>query len=59
MPNSLIREALGDYYDNLVDKHPIERLAVPEEIVHTVIFIAENELWTGMTIPVDAGSTSQ
>lgn len=52
-------EALGEYYDKLADKHPIERLGVPEEIAHAVIFIAENEFLTGITIPVDGGYTSQ
>lgn len=53
------KEALGDYYDHLVDKHPIGRLGVPEEIAHAVVFIAENEFLTGITIPVDGGYTSQ
>lgn len=53
------KEALGEYYDHLVDKHPIGRLGVPEEIAHTVVFIAENEFITGITIPVDGGYTSQ
>ncbi|MCC5895460.1 MAG: SDR family oxidoreductase [Alkalibacterium sp.] len=53
------KEALGEYYDKLVDKHPIGRLGVPEEIAHTVVFIAENEFLTGITIPVDGGYTSQ
>ncbi|GAA0360955.1 SDR family oxidoreductase [Alkalibacterium iburiense] len=53
------KEALGEYYDHLVDKHPIGRLGVPEEIAHTVVFIAENEFLTGITIPVDGGYTSQ
>lgn len=53
------REALGEYYDNLVDKHPIGRLGVPEEIAHAVVFIAENEFLTGITLPVDGGYTSQ
>lgn len=53
------REALGEYYDNLVDKHPVGRLGQPEEIAHAVVFIAENEFLTGITIPVDGGYTSQ
>lgn len=53
------KEALGDYYDNLVDKHPVGRLGVPEEIAHAVVFIAENEFLTGITLPVDGGYTSQ
>lgn len=53
------KEALGEYYDNLVDKHPIGRLGQPEEIAHAVIFIAENDFLTGITIPIDGGYTSQ
>lgn len=53
------KEALGAYYDNLVDKHPIGRLGQPEEIAHAVVFIAENEFLTGITIPIDGGYTSQ
>lgn len=53
------REALGEYYDNLVDKHPIGRLGQPEEIAHAVIFLAENEFTTGITLLVDGGYTAQ
>lgn len=53
------KEALGEYYDHLVDKHPVGRLGVPDEIAHAVIFIAENEFLTGITLPVDGGYTSQ
>jgi NAD(P)-dependent dehydrogenase (short-subunit alcohol dehydrogenase family) len=53
------REALGEYYDNLVEKHPIGRLGVAEEIAHSVVFVAENSFVTGITIPVDGGYTSQ
>lgn len=53
------REALGDYYDNLVDKHPIGRLGQPEEIAHAAVFIAENEFVTGITLPVEGGYTAQ
>jgi len=53
------REALGEYYDNLVDKHPIGRLGQPEEIAHAVVFIAENEFVTGITLPVEGGYTAQ
>ncbi len=52
------REALGDYYDNLVDKHPIGRLGQPEEIAHAAVFIAENEFITGITLLVDGGYTA-
>lgn len=53
------RDALGEYYDNLVDKHPIGRLGQPEEIAHAVIFLAENEFTTGTTLLVDGGYTTQ
>ncbi|MER2063351.1 MAG: glucose 1-dehydrogenase [Alkalibacterium sp.] len=53
------REALGEYYDNLVDKHPIGRLGQPEEIAHAAVFIAENEFVTGITLPVEGGYTAQ
>lgn len=53
------KEALGEYYDNLVDKHPIGRLGAADEIAHAVVFIAENEFLTGITIPVDGGYTTQ
>lgn len=53
------REALGDYYDNLVDKHPVGRLGQPEEIAHAAVFIAENEFVTGITLPVEGGYTAQ
>ncbi|SFC71404.1 NAD(P)-dependent dehydrogenase, short-chain alcohol dehydrogenase family [Alkalibacterium subtropicum] len=52
------REALGEYYDNLVDKHPIGRLGQPEEIAHAAVFIAENEFVTGITLLVDGGYTA-
>ncbi len=53
------KEALGDYYDSLVGKHPIGRLGEPEEIAHAVIFLAENEFTTGTTLLVDGGYTAQ
>ncbi|TVT29006.1 SDR family oxidoreductase [Salinicoccus cyprini] len=53
------RDALGDYYDKLVDKHPIGRLGEPHEIAHAVIFLAENEFTTGTTLLVDGGYTTQ
>ncbi|CAM4335648.1 SDR family NAD(P)-dependent oxidoreductase [Lacicoccus alkaliphilus] len=53
------REALGDYYDTLVDKHPIGRLGESEEIAHAVVFLAENEFTTGITLLVDGGYTAQ
>lgn len=52
------KEALGEYYDKLVDKHPIGRLGQPDEIAHAAIFIAENEFLTGITLLVDGGYTA-
>ncbi|MUK90533.1 glucose 1-dehydrogenase [Ornithinibacillus sp. L9] len=53
------KEALGDFYDNLVAKHPVGRLGNPEEIAHAVVFLCENEFVTGTTILVDGGYTAQ
>lgn len=52
------KEALGDYYDTLVDKHPIGRLGNADEIAHAAIFVAENEFVTGITLLVDGGYTA-
>lgn len=52
------KEALGDFYDGLVEKHPIGRLGHPEEIAHAIIFLAENEFVTGTTVMVDGGYTA-
>lgn len=53
------KEALGDFYDGLVAKHPIGRLGNPEEIAHAVVFLAENDFVTGTTIHVDGGYTAK
>jgi NAD(P)-dependent dehydrogenase (short-subunit alcohol dehydrogenase family) len=53
------KEALGDFYDGLVAKHPIGRLGRPEEIAHAVVFLAENDFVTGTTIHVDGGYTAK
>lgn len=53
------KEALGDFYDGLVAKHPIGRLGKPEEIAHAVVFLAENDFVTGTTILVDGGYTAK
>jgi len=53
------REALGDFYDILVDKHPVGRLGVADEIAHSVVFLAENTFTTGVNLPVDGGFTAQ
>lgn len=52
------KEVMGDFYDNLVGKHPIGRLGQPEEIAHAIVFLAENEFITGTTILVDGGYTA-
>ncbi|MFP3918477.1 SDR family NAD(P)-dependent oxidoreductase [Lysinibacillus telephonicus] len=53
------KEALGDFYDGLVAKHPIGRLGNPEEIAHAVVFLAENDFVTGTTVFVDGGYTAK
>ncbi|WP_033542551.1 SDR family NAD(P)-dependent oxidoreductase [Planococcus sp. CAU13] len=54
------RDALGpEFYDQLVNKHPIGRLGRPEEIAHAIIFLSENDFMTGTTILVDGGYTAQ
>ena len=53
------KEALGDFYDGLVAKHPVGRLGNPEEIAHAVVFLAENDFVTGTTIHVDGGYTAK
>ncbi|KGM44802.1 glucose 1-dehydrogenase [Neobacillus niacini] len=53
------KEALGEFYDGLVARHPIGRLGKPEEIAHAFVFLAENDFTTGATILVDGGYTAQ
>ena len=53
------KEALGDYYETLVERHPIGRIGVPEEIAHAVVFLIENEFMTGFNLAVDGGYTAQ
>ena len=53
------KEALGDFYDNLVAKHPIGRIGKPEEIAHGMVFLAENEFVTGLNLLIDGGYTAQ
>ncbi|GAA3731141.1 SDR family oxidoreductase [Salinicoccus jeotgali] len=57
--NMVNKDALGEFYDALVDKHPIGRLGKPEEIAHAVVFLAENDFTTGTTLLVDGGYTAQ
>lgn len=53
------KEALGDYYDGLVERHPLGRLAVADEIAHGVIFLVENSFTTGINLYIDGGYTAQ
>ncbi len=53
------KEALGDFYDSLVARHPIGRLGRPEEIAHAIVFLCENEFVTGTTVLVDGGYTAK
>lgn len=52
------KEALGDFYDGLVARHPIGRLGRPEEIAHAIVFLCENEFVTGTNLLVDGGYTA-
>lgn len=53
------KEALGDYYDGLVARHPIGRLGKPEEIAHGIVFLCENDFVTGTSLYIDGGYTAQ
>lgn len=53
------KEALGDFYDGLVARHPIGRLGRPEEIAHAIVFLCENDFTTGTSLLVDGGYTAQ
>ena len=53
------KEKLGEFYDGLVDKHPLGRLGKPEEVAHAVVFLVENDFVTGTTVFVDGGYTAQ
>lgn len=53
------KEALGDFYEGLVARHPIGRLGDPSEIAHAFVFLAENDFITGSVIAVDGGYTAQ
>lgn len=52
------KEALGDFYDGLVARHPIGRLGQPDEIAHAIVFLCENEFTTGINLLVDGGYTA-
>jgi len=41
--------------DKVTAPVPLKRLALPEEIAHTAVFIAENDYFTGRSIDVDGG----
>ena len=53
------KEALGDYYNGLVAKHPIGRIGKAEEIAHAIVFLCENDFVTGTSLLVDGGYTAQ
>ncbi|HWO96918.1 MAG TPA: SDR family oxidoreductase [Bacillus sp. (in: firmicutes)] len=53
------KEALGEFYDGLVAKHPIGRLGKPEEIAHAIVFLSENDFVTGSSLMIDGGYTAQ
>lgn len=53
------KEALGEFYNGLVSRHPIGRLGDPSEIAHAFVFLAENDFVTGTVIAVDGGYTAQ
>lgn len=52
------REELGDFYDQLVEKHPVGRLGKADEIAHAIVFLCENEFVTGINLLVDGGYTA-
>lgn len=53
------KEALGDFYDGLVARHPIGRLGKAEEVAHAIVFLCENDFVTGTSLFVDGGYTAQ
>lgn len=53
------KEALGEFYDGLVAKHPIGRLGRPEEVAHGIVFLCENDFVTGTSLFIDGGYTAQ
>jgi NAD(P)-dependent dehydrogenase (short-subunit alcohol dehydrogenase family) len=52
------KEALGEFYDGLVARHPIGRLGRAEEIAHAIVFLVENDFVTGTSLLVDGGYTA-
>lgn len=53
------KEALGEFYDGLVARHPIGRLGKAEEVAHAMVFLCENDFVTGSALFVDGGYTAQ
>ncbi|CAM3634107.1 SDR family NAD(P)-dependent oxidoreductase [Marinicrinis lubricantis] len=53
------KEALGEFYEGLVARHPIGRLGKAEEIAHAIVFLCENDFTTGCSLLVDGGYTAQ
>ncbi|QSO45569.1 SDR family NAD(P)-dependent oxidoreductase [Alicyclobacillus mengziensis] len=53
------KEALGDFYDGLVARHPLGRLGRADEVAHAIVFLCENEFVTGTSLFVDGGYTAQ
>ena len=47
-------------YKNLADKHPMRRLAQPEEIAYGALYLASDEsaFVTGIALPIDGGYTA-
>jgi 3-oxoacyl-[acyl-carrier protein] reductase len=41
--------------DKVTQPVPLKRLALPEEIGHAAVFIAENDYFTGRSIDIDGG----
>ncbi|TWT13257.1 SDR family oxidoreductase [Planomicrobium sp. CPCC 101079] len=50
---------MGEFYGDLVAKHPIGRLGRPEEVAHAIVFLCENDFVTGTTLMIDGGYTAQ
>lgn len=53
------KEALGEFYEGLVARHPIGRLGKADEIAHAIVFLSENEFVTGSSLLIDGGYTAQ
>lgn len=53
------KEALGEFYEGLVARHPIGRLGKAEEVAHAMVFLCENDFVTGSALFVDGGYTAQ